>query len=611
MKHTLVIASRELREKSRLFIVGAALSLLPFVAMISDGSRQEALVMAAAIFAVVVGLGVAIMFGASTIAGELVERRLSFYFAKPIAPAALWFGKMIAALLMSLFCFAVIVGVSAPFAGNALRQLWTPQTVTLAVLSIVVMFLVSHTLSTMVRSRSGLIGLDFVLAVLTGLALYYLLRPMLFAGETHTKVLFRVVAASFVAILLAAPVWQLAKGRSDIRRSHAALSRAIWTSVAVVVAILAAYAAWIVNVDPSDLRSYGLMQQAPGGNTLFLSGTSRADLYSTFLIDVNSGRHERIPSLGWWGAEFSDDGKTVAWFEPVWRGIGHAGAEIYTKRLDQPDARPRPSGVRTGREFALSPDGSRLAVLNDSTISVHDVATQRLVASVRRDAPPANAMAMFFLSNDVVRFYRWPHNSAKLEIFELDARTKSIAQTGEIATDGLIKGMRTNPDGSRLVLPRNGLVADARTGAVLAKLPVTGLSQFQSAILSDGTIALVARGNGPATLHLFAPDGTPRHAIKMPVQHLMISGESDGNKLIAVGSDKVSDDRTGRGRKAFVIDTARGAIERTLNDIRGPIANGDERLAHYRADENLVAVNGEGNLVTWNVKTRVVKGIAK
>jgi ABC-type transport system involved in multi-copper enzyme maturation permease subunit len=613
MSRTLVIASRELRERSRIFLMAAAMAVLQFLsALVPAASNDRSSVIAGVggFIGIALAFGVAIAMGTSSVSGELAARRMSFYFSKPISPAAIWFGKLLAAVVTSASCFAIVAGPAFLVTGSQWQRMFGgPRLLLLAGLSMVAMFLFAHTLSTMVRSRSGLIGLDFALAVITGFALYYILRPMLFASVEHTKTLFQIVAAAFFAILFAAPVWQLAKGRTDVRRSHAALSRAIWTSVAVVVAILAAYTAWIVNVGPSDLRSYGLMQQAPGGNSLFLSGTSRGDLYTTFLIDVNSGRHERVPSLGWWGAEFSQDGKTIAWLEPVWRGFGFAGAEIYTKRLDQPGAKAQATGVQTGRDFALSPDGSRLAVLNDSTISVHDVATQRLVASVRRDAPPANAMALFFLNNDVVRFYRWPRSNQKLEIFELDARTKSIVQTGEIAPEGLIKGMRMNADGSRVILPRNGLVADARTGAVLAKLPIISLGPAQSAILSDGTIALAARdGNGPATVHVFAPDGTPQRDIRLPVRFVMISGETDGNKLIAVGSDKVSDDRTGRGRKAFVIDIHRGTIERTLNDIRGPIPNySDARLTHYRADEKLVAVNGEGELVTWNAMTGEVR----
>ncbi|HJQ36828.1 MAG TPA: hypothetical protein VKB93_06800 [Thermoanaerobaculia bacterium] len=612
MSRTLVIASRELRERSRIFLMAAAMAVLPFLAALVPGASDDRPMVIAAVggfIAVALALGVAIAMGTSTVSGELVARRMSFYFSKPISPAAIWFGKVLAAAVTSASCFAIVATPAFLATGNQWqRTLGGPRMLLLVAIGMVAMFLGVHALSTMVRSRSGLIGLDFVLVLVTGLALYYILRPMLFASAEHTKALFQIVAASFFAILLAAPVWQLAKGRTDLRRSHAALSRAIWISVAVVVAILAAYTAWIMNVDPSDLRVYGLMQQAPGGNTLFLSGNARGDIYTTFLIDVNSGRHERVPSLGWWGAGFSDDGKAVAWLEPVWRGFGFAGAEIYTKRLDQPGAEPLATGVRTGSAFALSPDGSRLAVVNDSTISLHEVATQRLLASVRSDAPPANAMALFFVNNDVVRFYRWPHGHQKLEIFELDARTKSIAKTGELAPEGLIKGVRMNADGSRMVLPRNGLVADARTGAVLAKLPVSGISSFHSAILSDGTIALFAQQK----LHLFAPDGTPRREIAIPVKYLMISGETDGNKLIAVGSDQVSDDRTGRGRRAFVIDPARGTIERTLNDIRGPIPNyTDERLTRYRADEKLVAVNAEGDLVTWNAKTGEVSKIGR
>jgi hypothetical protein len=613
MSHTLVIASCELRERSRVFLMAAALAVVPFLtALVPAAGSDRPLVITgvAGFLALALAFGVVIMQGTSTVAGELAAKRISFYFTKPLSPAAIWFGKTLAALAISVICFAIVVVPALLFTGNQWeRTFGSTRLFGLFAIGLVAMFLVSHALSTMIRSRSGLVGVDFLLAAIAGGAIFAIVKPLFLAGSTLAASILAVIGAAIVVILLLAPVWQLAQGRTDIRRSHVALSRALWIPLAAVLLVAGAYVAWVVRIAPTDLVSITNIEQAPGGNTMFLSGSGRGrgDYQSSFLVDVQTGRYARVSGPSWWGVRYSQDGNVVAWVQPV--TILPVTWEIFTKRLDQPDAPIHATGISKGvyGTTALSPDGSRLAMMNDATLSVHDLTTHRLLAAAARPAG-TNGVALFFTSNDVVRLYQSPRGSSHVDIYELDTRTKKMAKTGELDSPTSYNGLRSSSDGTRVLFPRAGVVVDGRSGAVVAKLPVTTQNIFATGILADGTIAIARRVAPQLTqLSLFAPDGTSKHELALPAHYVWLSGEIDGGRLIAIGSDQVSTSRSGKGRRMFVIDPARGTVERTMNDLRGPTPNwGDLRLTHFRADAKLAAVNAQGTLVTWNATTGAV-----
>lgn len=617
MNGTLVIASRELRERSRVFLMAAAIAVLPFLTAFVPAARNDralAIAGVAGFLAVALAAGLAVAQGTSTIAGELAAKRMSFYFSKPVSPAAIWFGKLIAALLTSFAAFAIVMGPALLVTGRQWRVTFGgPRLFAAFAALILVLFLASHVLSSIIRSRSALIGLDFLFAALAGGAVFYIIRPLFTGGSMLAPQLLSIIGIAMLLIAMVAPVWQLAKGRTDIRRSHAALSRVLWISLAVVLAIAGAYVAWLVNVDPSDLTGITNISQAPGGKTLFLSGIGRGrgDYHSSFLVDVNGGSYTRIAAPPFWGVDYSQDGNVVAWAQPLWRVAGLMELELYTKRLDQPGSKPEATGIRrSGGAFALSPDGSRLATVSEATISVHDLNSNRILASARRN--PLHTVALYFVSPDVVRFYQSARGSERIDLYELDVRTKSLVKTGELHGDAGYNGVRSSWDGSRVLLPRNGIVADGRTGATLATLPASTPNIFGSAMLGNGMIAIVKRDTPRVSkLTFFNPDGTPARAMSLPVHMLMISGETTDGKVIAVGYDKGDNDAAaGKGRKMLVIDPAAGTIVRTLNDIKGPMPNWAEtRLPRFAPNEKLVAVNAEGKLVTWIPSTGEVQAL--
>lgn len=610
MSHTLIIASRELRERSRIFLVAAAMAALPFFMIVVPAAREnrpEMIAMLAGGLAVALSLGVAIAQGGSTIAGELVAKRLSFYFSKPVSPAALWFGKTIAALLTSFVSFAIIIIPSMLYVGTRWSSTWGgPQLLAWFALAVVVLFLFTHMMSTMVRSHSGLIGIDFLLAAGAVFAIVAILKPLFLGAGLEAAIrLLSIMGVVVVAILFVAPVWQLAEGRTDVRRSHAALSRALWIPLAVVLLIAGAYVAWLVNVDPADLSRITGLEQGPG-NAVFVSGVSkgRGDYNASFIIDTNSGRYASVDSPAWWGAQFSKDGKVVAWVEPTSIVKPMENLELFTRRVDDMKAPAVGTGIRLPwPSYALSDDGSRVAIIASGTIAVHDLAANRILASAGIHSSSFGRV-MYFATPDVVRIAEMNPRSSRLIISELDTRARTLTKTGELAAPSTTSpGLRTSHDGARIFLPRDGILADAHTGAVLATVPVTTKNSFATAILRDGSIAIIK----DSRLHIFAANGTLVRQIALPTQRGWISGEADGGKLIVLGMEAVNDQSTGHGRRMFVIDVAGGTIERTVKEIKGPMPDFTEsRTRQFRANQQLAGVNAEGKLVLWNPTTGAV-----
>lgn len=613
---TMVIASRELREKSRLLIVCAAAAVLPFLAALLPAARADRPTVAGAVsgfLAIAFCIGTAIAQGASTIGRELSDRRLSFYFSKPISPAAIWIGKAAASLLVSIACFAIVTVPAYLAFPSEWRTIWMMNglLIPLVVLgSSVVLFFVSHIMSTMIRSRSALIGLDFVLSAAAILGVLLLVRPLLLGVARNVLISMCIaLGVAFLAILVVAPVWQLAKGRTDVRQSHRALSTFIWTAMAAVLLVAGAYVLWIVSMSASSVSTVADFQQSQNGKWTFMTGTSssRGDYHASFLIDNATGRAQKMPAAPFWGTQFSGDGKVVAWIEPSTFIPSSSQMEIFARRLDTPGAKAIATKVRGpfGSDFVLSDDGSRLAIYLGRTVAVHDVATGRLLASAALDN--RFRTRMFFASRDVVRIYGYQSDQkvTRLRISELDVARKSLAKTAELETP-VIGYLSVSADGSRMLLQRTNLVLDARTGATVLTLPEPA-GVFASGLLRDGRLVVVKTEGAKAHVRYYGRGGEPLGDVVLPTKLGRLSGELSDGKVLVVGLDQLDGNPTGERRTMFVVDGK--SIVRAVPNIKGPTPGWtfDPRLEQFDASGDLTAVDAKGELILWNPRTGETK----
>ena len=574
MSAAIALFTRELRGRTRLFLSCAVLAVVPFLAALLPAARahqDDVIAMVGGFLAIIVGAAVALAMGGSVIMRDLAERRMSFWFAKPVHPAALWFGKASAAMLTCLLSFGIIAVPAMLAGGGAWKNYWLGETSVLGVaaLGIAVLFLISHAFATVVRSRSMLLALDFFFAIVAVGALLLLVWPVALGGAVEvTKWLAIGITAAVLFVLAIAPVWQLEHGRADIRRSHAAFSRFFWPGIAVVLLVAGGYVWWLVSATPDDFRGTLLVEQPARGSRVLLSGTTRrrGDYTATFLVDRATGRYERVPTPPWWGAEWSQDGRVLARLQPS--GLfSMTSLELY--------ANGRGTGIPLGlgSHFVLSDDGTRAAVSDRNTITVYDVATGRTLMSAA-GFHPRSTSGFWFVTNDLLRVIEVP----PLRITQLDVRTRTKTSSAPRAMSSPRGSYTTSVsgDGTRLFIGGPNVVVDARTGEPLATIPGT---YVYARMLNDGSVAGISYAAGAPHLQLYAPDGRRLHDLALaPSRNVWISGEIEGGKLILATIGAM-----------YVVDVRRGAIERKLDGITGPFPRNsvDPRLIRYAAGQEL------------------------
>lgn len=593
----LAIAARELRERSRLFLICAALAVLPFIAGVLPGARADragVITTTSSYLALALALGTALVFGASTVVRDLVERRLSFYFSKPISASAIWFGKAAAALLSSLACFAIIAVPAAllvpDWPGPGMWMVEGRDLIALTVAGVIVLFFLGHLVSTMVRSRSILIAIDFGCAAALAIVLLLLARPLLTGAAIQlTATLASIVAVAVLVVAMIAPVLQLERGRTDIRRSHAALSRWFWPPLFAVVLGITAYVLWVIAPDPAALSRVLYIEQPPAAERIFAAGTTagRGDYHAAFAIE-RDGTWRRVGISPWSDVQFSRDGRVLAWFEPAGL-VPSSEQELHTTS--------GPTGIisRGYVATALSDDGSRVAVGRGNLVSVYETASGRLLASAG-GFEASLRHTMFFVSNDVLRVLElsYANQPAPLRVFELDVPRKKLTRTGEIRA--VVGGpLIASHDGSRLLLRRMGRVVDGRTLATLAEVPPR--EGAPGAILSDGRVVEIVREGKVSRLRVVGGG-----EVTLPA-HVTVVGELADGKVIVRATKVIGWSATGTDRTMFVIDPDRGTIVNTTPHIRsvGPDWD-DPRLKRYEA-ARLAAIDREGKIVWWDPRT--------
>jgi ABC-type transport system involved in multi-copper enzyme maturation permease subunit len=404
MNAAILIAGRELRDRSRLFLIASALALIPFIAALTlRDQRQTGMAMTASFLAIGYAAVVALILGISAIGRELSEKRGSFLFSKPVSPAAMWFGKTAAAVVICLGAFAIVVLPTYVLARGGWRDLWGRSGLgaLYAIILCAALFFGGHVASTMLRSRSARVLLDVAFLAIAVFALFAMLRPVVAAGggAIAIKVIIA-IGVALLAVFIAAPVWQLTRGRIDPQRHHLALSTVLWSAVAIILIVAAAYVSWVITPPLDSVTGLCGLDQSPSGDWAFVSGIApdRGMFMASYLIDTKTGERERLTLPVLSEVQFSADGKLAAWFEndtllPRFvspgvdaREIHEAAAatygtgrfRLYTRRLE-PGAKAvaTPIALPLPRTVQLSHDGSRVMLDGKQ----FDVATGRAVAA--------------------------------------------------------------------------------------------------------------------------------------------------------------------------------------------------------------------------------------
>ena len=623
MRNALVIAAREFEEKRFVAYAAVAFAVLPFVILnlipMSKGkSPAEAIVILAVILSSGFTVGLGVITGASFI-GDVSSGRMSFYFSRPLGAASIWFGKLLASIILIVGCFGIIA-TPARFLGGAWTGLWditftqlTVQILTAAIGS----FLIAHVVGTFVRSRSPFIAVDFAAAVVCGVAIWLLVMPLA-DGLAKSLVgwLLVALAAALIIAIIAGGLWQLERGRTDRRRGHLALSQFLWSVMAVALLIAAGFVSWVVSVAPSDLTRV-IAWHAPGGQFLLLAGETRhrADYHAAFLIDVEDGSVRKIRGQSIREMRFSRDGNSAI---AVSTAHGLSDLVVYKRGVAEP--------VETGLTlspadpFFVSDDSSRIAVIGRGLLSVYDVAHKRSLLSVRVPGELKSHYRGSFVSPDLFRLYVASPNG--VSVFELDLRTRGFQSTGAF---GNTMGFTLDPGGQRMLVRQPGgsiTLSDARTGAPIKTL-TSGTAVFTARFLRDGRIAIVDEippkkpllfaTLGPR-LHILSPEGVTQHdyQLEQSIGEASFVGD-DGTRLVlrtaTTGSRSPAEFRS---RRLVALNLDRGVIERSEPGVFewSIEVNADTRPPIQPLREVFYS-DGAGRIVGWSPATgakRVLTG---
>jgi len=631
MRHVLAIIRRDLEEKRFIFATALVFAVLPFVAIAIPGFRADArssVATAANIIAVNFVLAVAIGLGATMIGSDLSAGRLSFYFSKPISSRALWYGKLLSALLMIYGSLAIVAIPASIYAINVRGGEWVENRVLIAALVIIepALLLVTHAISTMLRARSAILIADAAAITVAIGAGWLIARPLVDALAVRLLLVAGVsVAVALLISLVLAGSWQIGRARSDRRANHVELSKFLWSAVGAILLMAAIFVGWVVSVRPADLKEASLYG-APEGPWVLAGGRvpHRMDYRAAFLVNSTSGRFFRIPwrDVDFNAFTFSRRGNAVAWTH-VLEGRDRRG-EIWTNRLD-----PLGSVLKTGivaspwQQIVLSDDGARLAYAGAGLLGVADAATGRSLGSARLDidASPSD-VSLFFVNPDVIRVYVAPPPASEkgprdliVRMWEFDVRQRSIRKTGELRVAGRFLSFGATPDGSRLIVrtasPANpqdtAFVADARTGARIATLP-TDVALQRAAPLPDGTIAAAVMRERRVHFRRFASNGELLADIDLgPAAWAYIAG-LHGSRLLVVIEEREHADRW-TGWKSVVVDLAHNGVERAVPDVRPAKREHpyeDDPRVMLPAGPIFAALDNRGRIVCLDIRTGAV-----
>jgi hypothetical protein len=521
MKAMIALMRQEIVERRLLAATGVLLGLLPlgmpFLPHVSHQPAAELRGVAALVLAGLLSGGLALILGATVVGRDLGERRLGFFFARPLAGWTIWGGKMTAALLIA-WGAGLLVLLPAVLLGDLVEaELWGQIGIGAAAVLVVVPL--AHAVGVLLRARSAWLLLDLIGLAAFGALAYSALTALGRAGAmTAFKAAAWGLGAVAFAVLVAAGLVQVARGRTDLARGHRALSLALWGGLLAAALLLQVAARWVIAAPLSSLQGIEHAAAAPAGPWIAVSGPAaqRGDYRPAFLLDLEGGSTRRLPLLtfsgGWWiQPEYSADGRRAVWVE---RGsAGHQARVADLRDGEIAVRRTIPLGDHW-ESFQLSPKGDLLAVLSAYRLVIEDAVSGRLLASAPFQLR-GERTALRFLSPARVRVAAVRPNGVGLQVAVDDleiagSRVVPVWQSPglEIAPINLA----FSPDGARLQMRQGRTLRlwDIATGKELAAVPSAGFGP--GAFLPDGRWVVISGGK----FGLFSQRGEPLQEVPLP-----------------------------------------------------------------------------------------------
>lgn len=598
MKAFAAVFTREVFARRLVFPVALAAGFVPIVGSLVYGwstpDAADGRVLVGFVAASALSIAFALLLGASVIVGETSEKRISFFFTRPIPAAAIWGGKILAAVFITL-ASALITFTPAWLTGPGwTRGIWgfnpgLGETLLGALALALLLVLGSHAVVTIGRLRSPWVALDLILAptlvVLAAVFLQVLLRNSatsdLDVRNPAEGAAIALIVAIFLALILASLV-QVAEGRTDARRAHGAFSVVLFGILGAAVVLVGGYAWWCASAKATSLEGVGGgVRTAPRGPWVMASGRLRAWRGGgSFLFSSAGGRSLRLHG---WIVAFSQDGTHAAWGERRFGFFERKDNRSDIFIADLATGNAIATGLETGGwpGLALSPDGKRLAVRDAMTLAAYDVSDPVNPKQVAAFPLEEDGRAFAFVGDDTIRLFprllnpaiRKDIAPASLEITELSLPSKKSLVTGHLDRESrpflrlsadaryLVGTKRTTDD------PRGAQILtlqDGRTGALLATL--TGdLSGAQAKFLTGNRLAVAGIAGAKARVVFFEGEkgwSAPVRSLEMgPARQVVLGGEiAPGRVAVSLFPFEENLPVSARTAKLAIVDVATGAV---------------------------------------------------
>jgi hypothetical protein len=598
MRAFAAVFTREVFERRLVFPVALAAGFVPIIGSLAYGWRSpdaaEGRVLVGLVTATALSAAFAILLGAAVIVGDTREKRISFYFSRPVPSGAIWAGKLLAAIVITL-ATAFLAFAPGWLSGTIhARSLWgfdaTPGWTALAALVLaVVCVLGSHAVVTIARLRSPWVALDLILGptlvLLAALFLRSLLRDTTAGSyqvlDTVRCAAIALTAAVLIALVLATLV-QVAEGRTDARRAHGAFSATLFGVCGFAVALLGGYSWWCTSAKATDLaRIWGGVQTSPEGNWVVAGGPLRAGRGGgSFLFDASGSRSIRVRGHF---VVFSPDGARAAWGEPRFGFFEgkDSGPDLHVADLDS--GRALATGLEAGGSgwMVFSPSGRRLAIRDFKTLAAYDVSDPANPKQVAAFPLEEDGRTLTFADEEtlrlVPRFLNSAHRKdlvpASLEVTEFSLPSKKSLVTGRFDRETL-PYLRLSADARFLVGSRrltedpNGASAltlhDGRTGALVATL-ASDLRTPQARFLTGNRVVVAGIAGANARAVFFEGErgwGAPTHSFDLgPAKRVVLGGEiAPGQVALSLLPFEENLPASARTAKLAIVDAVTGAV---------------------------------------------------
>jgi hypothetical protein len=539
----------------------------------------------------------AVALGAGAISRDLAERRLGFYLARPVSPLAYWAAKMAAAFFVAytagwlVLVPGLLVGAIPLSILRGIGTRWVPALIMIAVTAF--LMAAASVAGGAIRSRSGLLIVDFLMLPLTGTAFFLALGNSWDAGTSVVLARFALpwLFALVLLFLLAAGAAQVGLGRLQVRRGHAWLSAITWGGLLACIGGALLFSRYVASATPADLRPVFLHTPRTGSHVVLEGLAGRWSLppsalwlvpshfYPGFVLD-EQGRFSRMGGFNVNGFAWSDDGRRFAWSRgapdivegmtafggnrPL-RGVPVFLPSLWVLDTSQPGAVPRRI-ARMGHDLegvrALSPSGRRLLIAKRTGKAVVDAETGETLASLAESDSWRSAR---FLSETVVRALRMERREGR--VVEWDLAGGRLKERGGIAMHALPATLVPSDDWQRVHrLDGSGLFLHDLDGRVVATLVVGWTARMNrlAGPLSGGRFGSVEEEPNGLRLRIFDPEGRPLVESRLEGRFpLRVGGESSLG-LLALGVSP----RLEEGQRATVfVDLSTGGVVRSENGL--------------------------------------------